>query len=320
VVLKADRSGVLDGSHNLAKIEAQMLDDDIPESWADWPQGVRDAVQQFHQGDVVASPPLIYFGDPQSAVCFRTKQLAEAGALEPEPVWVTSPPFGMLTSQTCDIAEEDSKRGIKPWVQVAPVFDASGVELSQRGLIVKNRFMYLIHLPALSAVRSGLWVADLRIEVPVEKGWLASQQRLAGFVDEESRRCVGQRLAWIRGRPALGKALVDWVQRPLDKALAELKRMDPERYAALILELAEVGIEADSLLFPSRVRLVLMADDAFCQSSTEWLQEWWDGARELAEGAGLTLQPLEFATAATMSVQEYKRLVVIPLGRHSPDD
>jgi len=68
-----------------------------------------------------------------------------------------------------------------------------------------------MHVPALSR---GFWVVDFRIEVPVEKGWLATRTRLDGFADEAARRRVGEVIAMLRSRPAFGSRFVELVQPP----------------------------------------------------------------------------------------------------------
>jgi hypothetical protein len=65
--------------------------------------------------------------------------------------------------------------------------------------------MYLAHLLAFDG---GFWVADLRLEVPVEKGWLAGQQRKPGYLDEIGAEKFGQRLVRIRERPAVRLAVL----------------------------------------------------------------------------------------------------------------
>jgi hypothetical protein len=152
-----------------------VIDAGLP---SEWPPGTWEALQAFRQGDLIKEPPLLYFADPARPTWEMTKRYAPTSR-GPEPIEAQGairPKYGLITSQTCDIAEDESpQRPKKPWVQIAPVFDASEhiTGNRQREWVMGGRFVYLIHLPALP---NGLWVADLRIEVPVEKGLFASSR------------------------------------------------------------------------------------------------------------------------------------------------
>lgn len=68
---------------------------------------------------------------------------------------------------------------------------------------------YLVYLPALEP---GFWVADLRIELPVEKGWLAGQTPTKGFDNEDSQRGLGARLALSgAGQPLLRSSVSSFI-------------------------------------------------------------------------------------------------------------
>ena len=186
---------------------------------------------RFVQGDAIANPPLMYFGDPALPVWARTAAYLE-DSQGPEVIEAgeqTQPRFGIITTQTCDVAEEDANWPIKPWVQVSPAYNRSDLDGGTRKLLLGNRGpRHLIHLPALPV--DGSWVADLRIEVPVEKGWLASQERVPAFEDEAAQRAVGDRLALLRRRPAFGRRFVEGIQRPLVMRLRELRKESRDVY------------------------------------------------------------------------------------------
>jgi hypothetical protein len=240
----------------------------------------------------------------------------------PEPIEAQGairPKYGLITSQTCDIAEDENpRRPKKPWVQIAPVFDASGhiSGTRQREWVMGGRFVYLIHLPALP---NGLWVADLRIEVPVEKGWLAGQERVDGFGDEVAQREVARRLSWIRCRPAFGRRFVTEVQIPLTKFLEDLEKNDEELFTQVVLQVEQVGVLLDSLLDPRRAQLVLLTSAAFTENVRGAFEGWWTERYATATAEGLELAPLDFRHLDDMKASEYLKLVILPLGGFTPE-
>ena len=68
-------------------------------------------------------------------------------------------------------------------------------------------FDYLCPVTALTGDDEHLWVADLRILVPVEKGWLVGARTAGGFADEEGRDRLARQLARLFARPAYATPL-----------------------------------------------------------------------------------------------------------------
>src|SRR6202044_2331813 len=85
------------------------------------PDGIRDAVDLFHQGHMIAAPPLFYGAAPDAALCPFTAENSDAAAkwqvlVLPEDL---RPTYAIVTSQTCDICEQGEWDN--PFVQVSPV-------------------------------------------------------------------------------------------------------------------------------------------------------------------------------------------------------
>lgn len=286
-----------------------MIDRGVPPGASDWPQGTLEALAAWEQGDVVAKPPFFYFGDPDAPVWQGTKWLAEQGADEPDVVTLVeedAPPFGMVTSQTCDIVEEDAARPMKPWVQIAPVYSCS----EWKKKLIKGRGpAYLLSLPQLRAdPGKGVWVVDLRLEFPVEKGWLAKQPRLECFPDEESKRAVGQRVAMLRSRPAFSPSMSS-VHRALTRAIESWP--DDEDIDDLA-PLDEVAVHIDNHLRPTVAQLVfLTAGGTLDERVREKLEEWWESLRPDAAAAGLNLLTLDFRNVESVSLADYRRMTAL---------
>ena len=297
-----------------------VIDAGLPDGPESWPPGALAALRQFVQGDVVETPPFFYFADPSRPVWARTHAYA-ADSEGPEVIEMpggAGPRYGLITTQTCDIGEEDADRPVRPWVQISPVYDRSGDLDSgwRRKLRRGEGPRYLMHLPALP---DGFWVADFRIEMPVEKGWLAIRRRLDGFADEATQRRVGERIAMLRSRPAFAAKFVELVQRPLVAALKDLRATNLDLYDRMDSQVEEVAVELDSFLDPHDARLTLLIGGDIDQDVDDWWHEWWDAASERCEAADLTLHAFAARKTSDVSVAEYRRMTTVPLARISPD-
>jgi hypothetical protein len=296
------------------------IDAGLPNSPNAWPPGTLDALKSFTQGHVVEAPPLFYFADPSRPVWGRTHAYT-ADSEGPEVIELrelTGPPYGLITTQTCDIGEEDADTPIRPWVQICPIYDRSNdLDSGWRSKLRKGGGpRYLMHVPAIS---DGFWVADFRIEVPVEKGWLATRAPIDGFADEAAQRRVGERIALLRSRPAFAPRFVDLVQRPLVGVLKKLRADNLSLYQSMDEKDPEVAVELDSFLDPRVARVTLLVEHPVDEAIEEWWRGWWDAASEQCEAGGLTLQPFAIREASQISLAEYRRMTTLPLSRISPD-
>lgn len=288
-----------------------MINEGVPPADG-WPAGLSERLAAFRQGFVVPSPPLFYFADPATPVWARTHAYTESSE-GPEVIEVapgSRPPYGLITTQTCDVTEENSSRPLRPWVQIAPVFD--GVTHLDSGWRKKlgrgGGPNYWMHLPALE----GFYVADFRIEVPVEKGWLAAQTPLPGFENEDGFQRLASRLAFLRERPAVPDILVQHVQRPLASALRELAVANAELASKVDDDVAEIGILADNWTSPTSVQLVVLFEEAVKPEVWEWLSEWHDGVVAACATDGVTLTNLDFQSYTELTAADYRRMIRIP--------
>lgn len=304
-----------------------MIGAGVPESAGDWPDGVIAGLRRFVQGDLVALPPMAYLADPQAPVWEESRRFAAeiaASGERPEPEIVRFPdglipPYGMITTQTCDLVEEDADPPGWPWAQLVPVYDMdAALNSGEKKLLRQGRFRRsLLHVPAVMA---GFYVADFRISFPVEKGWLARQAKVDGFGSEDLRQRVGDRLALLSGRPAFAGSFVATIQGPLTAALRVLKQTDRQAFNRLDEAVPEVGVLMDSRLNPSSVQVVVICNAPLENAEVEWWNAWWDGCRERAREVGITLQALDFKVLdESYPAVEYRRLTHLPLANVSPD-
>jgi hypothetical protein len=182
-----------------------VIDPGLPELW---PEPVREACSQFKQGDLVASPPFFYGACAAYALWDLTSDAGDQDvdleilALEEG----LGPDYGLITTQTCDLDEQGKPR--KPWLQVAPVYDATDViPADSVGNLRKDAIGHLMLLDPPD-LPDRLWIVDFRVEFPMEKSWLVGKTPHDAFASEERYLRLAERLAGRVGRPALSNALV----------------------------------------------------------------------------------------------------------------
>lgn len=296
-----------------------MLPRGIPSRKEDWPAGLLDHLRKFRQGHVVADIPVFYWGDPDNPVFALTREYVGQG----EGVCALHLPYGLITTQTCDIAEEDSARPTRPWVQIAPIYNAEEqhpdgsrtLHGGDRKLVTKGRVQHLLHVPELS---DGLWVADLRILLPIEKGWLQNRQPIVGFATEGARHEVGRRLAFMHRRPAFDPAFVEIVQQPLIASLRALGSADSTLFEKLHDQVFEVGVRAETNIEMGFAEVWVLGDDTLDNECIDWFRDQWDGWYAQAQVAGFRLLPLQIARLGDITAATYRALTTVPLASISP--
>ncbi len=171
---------------------------------AEWPASVLEATRGFRQGHLVESPPFLYVASASHAV-WELTSVAWDAELDEEVLELDArdrPPYGLITTQTCDVNEVKPKH---PWVHVAPVEPLGDGDLAE--MAKKHRVPYLVPLAPPSL--EGDWVVDLRLEVPIEKSWLVGRDPIESYDTEAEYEVLAQRLGAKRERPALADPLIE---------------------------------------------------------------------------------------------------------------
>jgi hypothetical protein len=191
------------------------------DSWLreEWDSRVASATALFRQGHLLEWASVAYGANFQHGVCVPTKEAGADGTgyVKVEDVWA----HVMITTQTCDICEEGKRRPIMPWISVVPVYDIMPILVGgQTKQIRANGFGYLVPLTyANFSQENTLWVADLRIEYPLEKSVLALRTPIEAFASEAEYAYLADKLASRRNRPAIDSQVRKTVIRELDLAL-----------------------------------------------------------------------------------------------------
>ena len=277
-----------------------MINRGIPTTW---PDSVLSATRGFRQGHLLQSPPLIYVGTAANAVWELTRATGDV-ALEEEVFELDTldrAPYGLITTQTCDINEAKPKH---PWIHVAPVDRLAEGDFA--AMVAQQRVSYLV--PLAPPTLDGLWVVDLRLEVPVEKGWLVGRQPIESYATEADYEVLAQRLGAKRDRPALADSLVSGVYKPLTAWLEKHAGRDASA------DVKEIRVRiGGTRLAPYAANFVFIKDVEWTKGETSAWEGWWDGARPVAASHGIDLLSNEYQTFESMSARQYLDSIPINL-------
>jgi hypothetical protein len=223
-----------------------------------WSSALRDATGELRQGDLIEAPPLVYAASADHplhaiTVAWASTDKASTGVVNVLDATKRAP-YGVIATQTCDLVEEGRPK--RPWAHVAPVYRFR-CDKGSRATIERERgFDYLRPITALEPFDEGLWVADLRLLVAVEKGRLVGADTQPGFSDEQGRERLSRQLARVFSRPAYPTQLIDSLLEPLAGVLQEVS----DQYGGQD-PIAEVGLALGrSRLDPSTAEVVFLLD------------------------------------------------------------
>lgn len=313
-----------------------------------WPEEVGKALVDIRQGDVVKAPPFFYAhgggirlwdmpadeddgvekdraagddgrGEDRKAGaadgCHANEPAEENGIasqveeLHPD----DAPPFGVITSQTCDLAEQGAKPS-QVWFQVSPVYLVPDDPAEATRLLIKQ---YIVELTGPD-FPDGRWVADLRIELPFEKSWLVAKGTFRGFKEEDEAEKFGVMIGRRRARPALANELVDNItslirQRKQVRKPPAVKKLTRDIWADDVYRVM-LAIEGGTRLKPAAVQLHVLCPDEPTNRVREWFGDWEDHARGKAEVIGIDLLMTRFHDARKVDLHQYDRWVQLDFG------
>jgi hypothetical protein len=180
------------------------------------------------------------------------------------------PPYGIITTQSCDIDEEGSPR--RPWVEVAPVYQLTDAD-QRLGSIRHWKVTYMVPITELGPT----WVGDLRIEFPIEKSWLVQHEPRSAFSTYEDFAKFSERCGMVRARPAIDSTIEQAVIEELKRELRNLRRADRTLFTLFRDEVEHlfIAISGDPLS-PKTVQLVFVSRATFPAELIAVLNAWWE--------------------------------------------
>jgi hypothetical protein len=215
------------------------------------------------------------------------------------PVLAEDPPVlrrAMVVSQGCDLLKLNF-----PWVTVVPVWDATDILGSQQQASVRaGMIWHLVHLTAPWATTDRLWVADLRLEMPLDKTLLAAQAPTEAFADETGYARLAERLAAVRQRPAVPQPCIDHVVKPLRESLAARRNEGVNPLAGV----GEIRVQSNDPVAPTAVTLFVVAQGDQQPDFNEWAR-LVESLYEQAAANGIVLTGPELGSLWDMTAADY---------------
>lgn len=290
-----------------------MIDQGLPPAW---PAEVFAALGAFSQGDLVERPPFFYVASSRYGIWELTRDFGEV-SLSDEIFELDSdfrPPYGLITTETCDLVEEDRKNfaGQQPWFSVAPVYDLTGIIGPERlDLLDSGRLAFFRRIKG-DPPGDGIWAVDARIECPIEKSWLVGRTPIQVLRTAEERSEIAEFLANRRNRPVLSSQLHSALIRSLRRWI---ERMKPERRSEVMAGIEEVRvIVAGDPLDPDGAGLIIvLTDEAKASIIRDVWDAKWEAFRAKCEEVGISLIPNAYETYDTLSARKYRQSFRVPL-------
>lgn len=260
-----------------------------------WPPELADHLDKFRQGHIVDDVP-VFFGNLGAAEVWKTPRLITA----PEERGITVELDGtlhraMVLTQGCDIVRKNT-----PWVTVAPVYDASTrLDKGQQGNACARTIWHLVPLTADWAANR-LWVADLRLELAIEKSALLTREPIEAFAGEADYTQLAEQLGLRRKRPDLPNDVLKHVVGPLFAAV----KARSDDGAALMAGVRELRVQLDHPLTATRVTVFVVCDSPAGIDEAGW-QGVMNDIYAAAHSNGLTVLGPEVTSLDDMTAAEY---------------
>jgi len=262
-----------------------------------WPEGLEEHLDGYRQGHLIASIPL-FFAGTRSALWKPPRRELATGPPAIVGEERSTVPYAMLLTQTCDLM-----KGNAPWGSVAPVYEGSQrLSEDQLASARSGQTQHLVHITAGWA-HDGCWVADLRLEFPIEKSLLLTRTPIEAFADEADYARLAQRLATRRERPALPETCLEYVVGPLFDALRRHRR---DTGLDLRAGTREIRVQCNDTTSPSVVVVFVVVDDnAVARVDRGAWTELIGNIYAAARAVGLTIMGPELTTLWEMTAHDY---------------
>jgi hypothetical protein len=265
---------------------------------AEWSTDLRNALDRWRQGDLIVRPVFTWAGpaDPDDVTS------AGAGSYDWEPIADPTlvAPYGIVVSQTCDIAASGPGRR-HPFVDIAPVVRLPA-NPGQQGQIRRYEVMHLVALPA--PPEPGFWVADLRLVIPVSKRLLAATTSIDAFGgDEAAILSFAEAVARKYRRPALHGAISETLPRSLNDYIDEVGKTAKPDWLEKV-EQVRIAVTGDRLA-PTAAHPYVIERDKLEAKERELWQAWRNRAKKPLSREGIELKPILFRDLDLLSARLY---------------
>jgi hypothetical protein len=148
--------------------------------------------------------------------------------------------------------------------------------------------------------QDGFWVADLRIEYPVDKSVLVSVEPIEAFRDDLGYATLSKRLSAMRERAAVPLPTTVHVAQPLTDYLTD--RMGEGKTP--LDGVREIRLASNHHTSPTSVVLFVVADNVADVDQDEWTSAV-DALQPGAAANGIALVGPDITTLSTMTAADY---------------
>lgn len=280
-----------------------------------WPKEIVAALATWKQGDLIANPIVTWAGTATDDEITG----AAAGSFNWEAVVSTDlvVPYGIITSQTCDIG--GTGPGSKhPFVEVAPVVAGDKLDKSKQQQIQQYKITYQVALP--KPPTAGFWLADLRLIVPASKQLLLTSDPIDAFGDDEQARLnFAEMLAVKRRRPAVHAAISEALPQSLEEYIAQTMSAKDAPPADWYEKVDQVRVQlTGDRLAPQQARLIVVPVDDLTAAERELWRGCFKRGKKLLAKDGIELRTTQFQSLDKMTARTYASSLpvrVITLGR-----
>ncbi len=198
---------------------------------------------------------------------------------------------------------------------MAPVYRLECDRGVRRRIELERGFAYLCPITALDSDDERLWVADLRLLIPVEKGWLVSATTANGFVDESGYERLARQLARLFSRPAYPTSIVRQLLAPLSDLLGEIAERNEGRDP-----IVEVGLALGRSRFdPATAQIVFMLDGPLDDELRERVLRWGEERLDDPPESISVLLP-RIVDLDELTAREYRLLDIVDIAAFSPTE
>jgi hypothetical protein len=269
----------------------------IDDNLLPWPPEVDDALASFRCGIVIERPPFAYHAVGAYALWSASSLLGETEELVMmELAEEDRPPYGIITTETCDLLEEDREQKIRPWFQVSPVLDLGHLDNNAKSGIENLRYTYLSRLTG-PAFLGGFYVADMRISIPVEKSALVGRMPLQGFASAEQERAFSIQIGEMATRPVWP----DSVQRVIVGGLKKFFRKASRKTALRALALSDLRLAVSGPDKTPIAALLVYVSPEHEDAAQALFNAYWSDLHDEAAAAGVVLMPVRYGTDESFS-------------------
>ncbi len=273
-----------------------------PEAWSGdlgksntWPDGFYEKLDSLRQGHIIDGIPLFFLESAEFELWQPPRE-----KLSGPPVAISGPAdhptfSGMVLTQACDLMKRNN-----PWITVAPVYPARGRIVD--GLHPSIRMGLYSYFVPLSAewCENDLWVADLRLELPVEKSYLANATEKPAFSTDLQYELLGEALAARRNRPPVPQNCVDYVSNPLQELIQGLR----DAGASLGHGVSQVRLQWDDPTNASVVTVFVIKQEDEAVDEGGWA-DVIDQVRSIARDHDISVAAVDITDLWEMSAADF---------------